>query len=159
MSKKNGVHLSISAGRVICSSFLLEGDRVRLFRDLWQALLLLLHLLQQSLQLSLRQALQPFLQQKRQSRSDQFPFRSTKAARVLADVRIQKLQASNLHDLLLVVPELLRVGHVLVGDPEHVGGDPPHRHPEHHQQLHHVAGLQGVHAEQLRVTIFFFSVA
>ena len=57
-----------------CSSFLLEGDGVGLFRDLRQALLLFLHLLQQSLQLSLRQALQPFLQQKRQTHGDQFLF-------------------------------------------------------------------------------------
>lgn len=59
-------------------------------------------------------------------------------------------RATHLHDLLLVVPELRGVGHVLVGHPDHVGGDPPHRHPEHDEQLDHVAGLQGVHADELR---------
>jgi hypothetical protein len=59
----------------------------------------------------------------------------------------------HLHDLLLVVSELVRIGHVLVGHPEHVGGDPPHRHPEHHQQLHHVAGLQRIDAEELRASL------
>jgi hypothetical protein len=59
----------------------------------------------------------------------------------------------HLHDLLLVVSELVRIGHVLVGHPEHVGGDPPHRHPEHHHQLHHVAGLQRIDAEELRASL------
>lgn len=58
----------------------------------------------------------------------------------------------DLHDLLLVVPELVGVGHVLVGHPEHVGGDPAHRHPEHHQQLHDVAGLQRVNTQELHTS-------
>ena len=61
-----------------------------------------------------------------------------------------KLRFSHLHDLLLVGPELRGVGHVLVGHPDHVGGDPADRHPEHDEQLHDVAGLQGVDAEVLR---------
>lgn len=55
----------------------------------------------------------------------------------------------HLHDLTLVSPELLGVGHVLVGHPDHVRGDPPHRHPEHDDQLDDVAGLQGVDADEL----------